>query len=151
MSYWLWWSPDFSAGQLWCMSPHHSLSVWPWISFPNSPQSHPFIWEMTVLILTSLNARIFCSVLQITTHLAAPHVIYYLTVHMGQEFGRVWLDPFRRLQWWCPRGWISSRDLTGERSASKLISGCWYNSCPYNYVWGSWLLAGYWPEATVHS
>ena len=108
--------------------------------------------------LTSLNACIFCPLLQIIAHLAAWHM-------------------FIISQFWWVRFWESLAEFSwilcsGSHKAAKKRSsglcshlGAWLGidllpsslGCLTQFislllwVWGPWLLAGSWPEATLSS
>lgn len=101
-----------------------SFSIWPWIGFPNFPQCHHFIWEMMVLILTSLNARIFYSVLQIATHLVTSHVFIISQFKWGRSLADFsWIlcsgshEAAIKVSW----GLNLLQDLDWKRPASKFI------------------------------
>lgn len=101
-----------------------SFSIWPWIGFPNSPQCHLFIWEIMVLILTSLNACIFYSVLQIATHLVTSHVFIISQFKWGRSLAEFsWIlcsgshEAAMKVSW----GLSLLQGLDRERPASKLI------------------------------
>lgn len=113
---------------------HHSLSIWPWIGFPNSPQCHLSIWEMTVLVLTSLNACIFYSVLQIATRLVTSHVFIISQFKWGRGLAEFsWIlcsgshEAAMKVSWG-----LSLQGLDRGAACFQAHLGSWHHSVLYN-------------------
>lgn len=126
---------DFRTWQPWFKSQHHSLAMWPWLSFPNSPQSHAFIWEMIALLLTSLIACVFYSVLQSFTQLTASYIFIiseFIWVRSLAKFSLILCSESLKAALKVSRGLCLTQGLDLGEVCFQAHSTYWNNSLPCN-------------------